>query len=142
VSVLRPGYAQAMEARPLQSDERALLDFLLTRDFPGQGELVRQAQTLLTDGPSCSCGCPSFSLIADRSLPPAAVAYADRMVAEAHGVDPGGNPVGVLLFLDDGYLSEVEVYGMAGDDFAGLPEPGSLELTEGNSGNIGHLLQP
>jgi hypothetical protein len=115
---------------PLQDGQRALLDFLLSRDFAGRAELARQAETVLTGGPSCSCGCPSFSLIADRSLPPAAVAYADRMVSDAHGTDPGGNSVGVLLFTEDGYLAEVEVYGVEGDDFDGLPRPDSLQLSD------------
>src|SRR3954454_2460877 len=114
-----------MEARPLQNGERALLDFLLNRGVPGQAELARQAETVLTAGLSCSCGCPSFSLVADRSLPQAPAAYAERMVSDAHGTDPDGNAVGVLLFTDDGYLSEVEVYGVEGDDFDGLPQPDS-----------------
>jgi hypothetical protein len=119
-----------VEGRPLDSDQRALLDFLLSRDFPGRAELVRQAETVLTAGSSCSCGCPSFSLVADRALPAAAVSYADRMVSDAHGTDPGGNEVGVLLFTEDGYLFDVEIYGIAGDDFAGLPRPDSLKLSE------------
>jgi hypothetical protein len=57
----------------LHSDERAVLDLLLSRDFPGRAELARQAETALTAGSSCSCGCPSFSLVADQSLPPAAI---------------------------------------------------------------------
>jgi hypothetical protein len=142
VSVLCPGYAQVVEARPLQNDERAVLDFLLTRDFAGQEELARQAETVLTAGPSCSCGCPSFSLVANRSLPPAAVQYADRMVSDAHGTDPGGNKVGVLLFTDNGYLSQVEVYSVEGDDFGGLPNPDALKLSEWSEGSRGHPLNP
>lgn len=52
------------------------------------------------------------------------------MVSDAHGTDPGENQVGVLLFVDDGYLSEVEVYSTTGDGFAGLPHPESLKLSE------------
>ena len=52
------------------------------------------------------------------------------MVSDAHGTDPGGSAVGVLLFVDDGYLSEVEVYSVEGDDFAGLPRPTALTLSE------------
>lgn len=129
-----------MEARPLQDDQRRLLDFLLIRDFPGRAELAEQAKSVLTAGSSCSCGCPSFSLVADRSLPPAAIAYGDRMVSDAHGPDPGGNEVGVLLFTDEGYLSEVEIYSVEGDGFGGLPSPDSLKLSEWSEGSHGHLL--
>jgi hypothetical protein len=51
------------------------------------------------------------------------------MVSDAHGTDPGGNEIGVLLFTEDGYLFDVEIYGV-GDDFAGLPRPDSLKLSE------------
>jgi len=108
-----------------------VLDVLLSRDFPGRAELARQAETVRTGGSSCSCGCPSFSLIADRTLPAADVSYAKRMVSDAHGSDPAGNTVGVLLFTDDGYLDDVEIYSV--DDnisFAGLPRPESLTLDE------------
>jgi hypothetical protein len=117
-----------VEARLLQSDERALLDFLLRRDFPGRTELVAQAETVRTAGLSCSCGCPSFSLVADRSLPAAAIPYSERMVSEAGGTDPCGNLVGVLLFTLDGYLADIEVYPL-GDGRDGLPRPESLQLS-------------
>ena len=125
---LSPGYPLEVEARPLHDQEKALLDLLLSRDFAGRRELVAQAETVLTAGSSCSCGCPSFSLVADRSLPPAAVSEA--MVSDAHGSDPGGNKVGVLLFTEDGYLSEIEVFGWEGSTFDGLPEPDSRKLSE------------
>lgn len=107
-----------------------MLDLLLSRDFPGRSELARQAETVRTGGSSCSCGCPSFSLLADRTLPAANVDYADRMVSDAHGIDPAGNLVGVLLFTKDGYLDDVEIYGVEDITFAGLPRPESLTLDE------------
>lgn len=124
-----------MEDRPLTSAERAVLDLLLSRELPGRTELVAQAASVRTGGSSCSCGCPSFSLIADRALPPAPVTQ--RMVSDAHGEDPGGNVVGVLLFVDDGYLSEVEVYDMMCEDkgFAGLPHADELTLSEWSEPN-------
>jgi hypothetical protein len=117
-----------MTGRPLSDEQRALLTFLLEREFPGRAELAEQAQSVTTRGRSCSCGCPSFSLLVDRSLPPAVVG--ERMVSDAHGTDPGGNEVGVLLFTEDGYLTEIEVYSSTGDGFGGLPRPESLQLSE------------
>jgi hypothetical protein len=132
-----------VSSRPLTDAERSLLDFLLEREFAGREQLVAQAQAVETSGSSCSCGCPSFSLVADRSLPAAPVEQ--RMVSDAHGVDPGGNQVGVLLFADDGYLSNVEVYGLAGSIFAGLPKTEALRLSEWSEPSVGgvrHLLNP
>jgi hypothetical protein len=51
------------------------------------------------------------------------------MPTSADGTDPGGNPIGVLLFVNDGYLVQVEVCGY-GDGFAGLPEIAALHLNE------------
>jgi hypothetical protein len=107
-----------------------VLDVLLSRDFPGRAELAQQAETVRTGGSACSCGCPSFSLIADRTLPAANVSYANRMVSDAHGTDPAGNAVGVLLFTDEGYLDDVEIYSVESITFAGLPRPETLTLDE------------
>ena len=117
-----------MDARALNESERAVLDLLLTRSFPGRDELAVQARTVQTTGLSCSCGCPSFFLEPDRALPPAPVP--DRMPTDAHGTDPGGNRVGVLLFVDEGYLSQVEVFSFGDDRYAGLPHPSALKLSE------------
>jgi hypothetical protein len=52
------------------------------------------------------------------------------MASDAHGTDPGGNMVGVLLFVKDGYLDEVEIYSVTDDGFAGLPHVNALKLSE------------
>ena len=57
------------------------------------------------------------------------------MVSDAHGTDPGGNEVGVLLFVDDGYLFDVEIYSAESDTFDGLPHPDSLKLSEWSEPN-------
>ncbi len=67
------------------------------------------------------------------------------MVSDAHGTDPGGHAVGVLLFADDGYLSEIEVYSVDDDDFGGLPQPDLLRLDEWSDRDqdgTRHLLNP
>ncbi len=114
--------------RPLNADERSVLDFLLTREFPGRDELVVQARSVQTTGLSCTCGCPSFSLKPDLSLPSAPVT--DPRPTDAHGTDPAGTQIGVLLFVDDGYLAEVEIYNFDDHGFAGLPDPAALKLSE------------
>jgi hypothetical protein len=52
------------------------------------------------------------------------------MASDAHGLDPGGNSIGVLLFVKDGYLDDVEIFGYEGSTFAGLPVPSALKLSE------------
>ena len=132
-----------MNTRPLAGEERSVLDFLLKQEFPGRDELLVQAESVQTGGLSCTCGCPSFSLVPNRSLPPAPVSA--RVPAEAHGTDPGGNEVGVLLFVDDeGYLLDVEVYSFAGE-FGGLPSVDALKPSEWSADDgsgTRHLLNP
>jgi hypothetical protein len=36
----------------------------------------------------------------------------------------------VLLFTEDGYLADIEIYDMKGSEFGGLPEAESLKLSE------------
>jgi hypothetical protein len=41
-----------------------------------------------------------------------------------------GTTLGVLLFVKDGYLDDVEIYSHEGSTFAGLPDPSALRLSE------------
>ena len=52
------------------------------------------------------------------------------MASDAHGADPGGDAVGVLLVIDRGYLSDVEVYSNVEPTFAGVPDPSALKPSE------------
>ena len=117
----------AATERDLLDDERELLAFLLERPFEGQEQLVAQAKTARYGGSSCGCGCPSFYVAVDRSLPAANADYTP-VEAGAYGRDPGGNAVGVILFVKDGYLHNVEVYSNEEHShFAGIPKPAALQ---------------
>lgn len=132
-----------MESRELTETERGILDLLLTRDFPGRDALMVQAKTVRTFGRSCICGCPTFALDADTGVPPAEVLT--RMPSDAHGSDPNGHLVGVLLFVEEGYLSEIEIYGRALNDHSELelPAVAALKLSEwSNPDGTGSLLNP
>jgi hypothetical protein len=116
-----------MSSRDLLPDERHILDVLLAQPFEGRDELREQARFLTVTGPSCACGCRSVDLSVNRSI--AASAPNHGMVADGVGVDADGHVVGVLLFVgDDGYLSELEIYGAGGDDTYGRPTVESFEV--------------
>ena len=91
--------------RKLSREERDILDFLLTADFPGAGELRLQAPFASAVG-RCPCGCATISLDVDRTQAPRA-AVVDH--APVHASASSG-PEGLLLFVDDGYLSGLEIY--------------------------------
>lgn len=112
------------ESRALTDDERSLLAFMLSDPIEEREALLAQAATATTTGSSCDCGCPSFTLQVDLS-----VARVDLcgVVRNGEGVDAGSNAVGVILWADDGYLSEVEVHALGGS-FDGLPRPADLTL--------------
>jgi hypothetical protein len=92
--------------RELDTDERAVLDRLLATDFPGVGELRRQATDVRVVG-RCDCGCPSIYLdpIHHRPAP-----ISDGLVpSELRVTAIAGEPEGdVILFVKDGRLSYLE----------------------------------
>jgi len=123
-------YRDGVALDSLTPQQAQLVEFRLSGDLGGHDEqLHNQAATVRTSGSSCDCGCPSFYLDPDRSTAATRSEPAGPLV-EAHGRDPGGNFIGVLLWVRDGYLSEVEVFGYEASEFAGLPNPGALSFSQ------------
>jgi hypothetical protein len=96
--------------RPLLPEERATLMAILTHaDFDGRDALVTQARTAQVDS-YCGCGCATVGLEVDRTTPPAVNARSP--IPNGAGVfDADGEEVGgIIVFLDDGYLCNLEIY--------------------------------
>lgn len=94
--------------RPLTDRERALIDRFLSYDFPGVEQLRAQLSTLQAWS-SCSCGCGSIALLADRRV--AASPRTTWSPLEADVIDDAENLIGgLLLFTNDGYLDDLEIY--------------------------------
>jgi hypothetical protein len=92
------------EFRPLQRNERALLDALLAASFPGKETLAAQialATARLLDGDG------SLEL-AVRDAPAATVVR--RIPVEAEVEDRDGVTIHILLHVVDGYANELEVF--------------------------------
>ena len=100
-----------VESRPLNADEKRVLDRLLTVDFPGAPELRAQVRHSTVVG-RCECGCATVDLAVDRvAAPPALDCPGSPILAEATVLGDDGQPVGgVIAFLDGGYLSMLEIY--------------------------------
>lgn len=79
---------------------------------------------------SCTCGCPSIQL-EPQNPSPQGIRRDDRIICDFVGVTVGGDSIGLILFQDDGKLSELEIYPYA--DFvskspdANFPKIESLE---------------
>ena|SRR5579872_6719851 len=113
--------------RELTDREKTLLEFLLSSPFPGRDELLQQAEIVKARG-TCLCGCPTIDLTVDpRQAAPAIVR--SRVPVEANGFDTRGDAVLVMLFVDNGYMSMLEVVAVGQPDVAVFPEIGSLQVT-------------
>jgi hypothetical protein len=108
--------------RPLAEEERAALDFLLTADFPGVDELRLQAPAMQVVG-RCPCGCATIEFEVDADRAPAAVVV-PRVPVEASGAD---KPFGLLLFVDDGHLSSLEIWSTDDEMWDTFPPPSAFE---------------
>jgi hypothetical protein len=101
----RPAADQA--PRPLTTTERALLEALLAHDFAGAASL-RQQVSRATATRGCSCGCGTLDLQVAGDAPTVAVGGPAPVEGTVRGAD--GRPVGgVLLFVEDGRLSRLDV---------------------------------
>lgn len=76
------------------------------------GALRRQVPTAGA-APSCRCGCGSIYLLIDHDASVRAESLGERVIAEGDVLNEIGEPVGgLLLFQDDGWLNNLEVYSM------------------------------
>jgi hypothetical protein len=106
--------------RPLTQTERAVIERLLGSPFPGSDELLAQLRHTVVDG-GCRSGCATISLSVDRS----AAAPAPVMSAAPVSADISDGVCYVVLLVDDGFLSCLEVHSI-GEPVRDLPQPGTI----------------
>lgn len=95
--------------RSLSAREADTLRFLLSVDDDRLEPLRAQAATAYVTG-TCGCGCATIHLAVDRERTPAAVDLCGMVAsADARPVE-GDLGSGLLLFLDDGWLSLLEIW--------------------------------
>jgi hypothetical protein len=99
----------ALRPRPLTQREREVLDFLLSAELPGVGELRRQAETAYAS--AWTSGCASIDLHVDRRTAPASpLRTRPAIEAEAKDEDDVVRPYELRLWVDeDGWLSSLEI---------------------------------
>jgi hypothetical protein len=96
--------------RPLLPEERVTLLALLNyADFDGRDALLEQVDSTRADW-LCGCGCATVNLQVDPSAPSCGRTYR-AIPNEAEVFDNGGESIGgIIVFADDGYLSNLEVH--------------------------------
>ncbi len=109
-----------MGIRPLTSSELLLLGALLRHDFLGV-EAPRVQARQVSASPGCSCGCGTLHLHVPDTVPRSSAS--SPVPVEGTVVGANGEPIGgLLLFVDGGRLSGLEVYSLD-DDPLPLPPP-------------------
>ena len=99
--------------RQLTSREAQILDFMLDVDDPRIEGLRAQRQSVVATR-RCGCGCASIDLAVDRTQSKAAAICRQPISAELNKTraalpDPD-EAYGLMLFLDDGWLSLLEIW--------------------------------
>jgi hypothetical protein len=115
--------------RPLTQEEEKFLRWTLEHGSDEARSYLPQIEGMLARR-SCGCGCPSISLVvSDNALP--AIAGKERIVVDLTGRSVEGASVGVLIFQDEGKLSELEIYSYGDEGEFGLPTIESIASFEG-----------
>ncbi|MFC4063003.1 hypothetical protein ACFOWE_32385 [Planomonospora corallina] len=109
------------DERRLSAEEQAVILALLVQDLPGVQELRSQVSSAVVAG-RCGCGCATVDLRPGAGPPALDAPVQDGVLVSAHTRTRGD---GVLLFVEHGHLSYLEVYATE-DEPAPLPRPEDL----------------
>jgi hypothetical protein len=102
---------------------------MLEPSFPGRDALKKQVDVAEATG-GCTCGCATIDLGVDAARArPAEVSNRVPVDAYAHARH-GDETFGLILFVDDGYISGLEIYGTISDPPKEFPPPDRIEPAE------------
>lgn len=95
--------------QPARDAELEIMRLLASADFEGVDELRAQIASVSHVEPNCSCGCPSFTPVLDRTAVPQS---SQRSILPSELIEESradGVPRTVIWFADrDGYIANVE----------------------------------
>ena len=105
--------APISDVRPLTSDEKALLEWLLNHGTQEAPPFIEQLPAV-TVVSRCGCGCPTIDLAVDGRAAPLSIP--STILADAEGVSPEGIRIGAIVHGREGLISELEIYSLAGGE--------------------------
>jgi hypothetical protein len=113
--------------RPLTPEESRTIRALLEHErFSGRDELLGQVSDARVIG-RCGCGCATVALAVGRD--PADDTPPQPIPAEGTVLDKDSDEIGgVLLFVKDGCLTELELYSYEDDPIRSLPPLDRLSI--------------
>lgn len=107
--------------RPLTEREREILDFLLSVEMPGVEALREQAS--VAQAKPWDCGCASIDLVVDQErAPQSSIAVRPAIEANSKDRDEPHRIFDLLVWVDDGWLSGVELVEYGFDRHADAPD--------------------
>jgi hypothetical protein len=113
--------------RPLSAREAETLRFMLSAKDPRLDPLRGQADAALVKG-RCDCGCATIDLAVDRDLArPASGLCFQVLETRTPEFNPDKGPFELILYLDDGWLKELEVVFYANDPPSEFPSIDEFE---------------
>jgi hypothetical protein len=114
-------------ARFLTPDEKAILYHLLSVEFQGREELLRQAQSARVTE-ECK-ECHSIVMVVD-DLPENMAPVKCRVPVHAQALDLDNGRMHILLHVVGGFMDEMEIYREDLQNVRKLPEPTTLEFID------------
>jgi hypothetical protein len=110
------------ENRELTDHERRLVRWMLEHGESEAVDFLPQLDLAEVTAWRCTCGCASinFQIRGKPTAPPGVHPIADFVFGDEETLS------GIFVFENDGILSGLEVYGLAGDAPKSLPEPEAL----------------
>ena len=120
--VRRPSHHMSSNNRQLTDREKRLVRWMLQNGNPEALEFLAQIDLVEVTPWRCPCGCASisFQVRGNPAPQPGVHPIADFVFGEEDTLS------GIFVYENDGILSGLEVYGLAGDAPKSLPEPEAL----------------
>jgi hypothetical protein len=104
--------ATIKDIRPLTTDERELLEWLLRHGTPDAAAYLEQLPRVSVTA-HCSCGCPTIDLAVDGHA--AKLSSPTTILGDAVGKSPEGIEIGIIVHGREDLISELEIYSLAGE---------------------------